>query len=69
MGGPGYGVLTAVPWGMTQFGVRRHPVQLYELVVGGLALLAWWRASRRERSEVARPFGWQQPFTASVASL
>ncbi|MCB9008830.1 MAG: prolipoprotein diacylglyceryl transferase [Ardenticatenaceae bacterium] len=42
-GGPGFGSLTAVPWGVTQYGVRRHPVQLYELFVGALALLAWWR--------------------------
>ncbi len=68
MGGPGYGALTAVPWGMTQFGVRRHPVQLYELVVGGLALLAWWRASRRERYEVARPF-WVATAVYSVGRL
>lgn len=55
-GGPGYGTLTAVPWGISQFGVRRHPVQLYELLVGGLALLAWWRATRPGIYEVGRPF-------------
>lgn len=42
LGGPGFGTLTAVPWGVSQFGVRRHPVQLYELIAGGLALWAWW---------------------------
>lgn len=42
LGGPGYGTLTAVPWGISQYGVRRHPVQLYELLAGLLALLAWW---------------------------
>jgi len=56
LGGPGYGTLTAVPWGITQFGVRRHPVQLYELLVGGLALLTWWRVSRQAVYEVGRPF-------------
>jgi len=56
LGGPGFGSLTAVPWGITQFGVRRHPVQLYELLVGGLALLAWWRASRQAVYVVGRPF-------------
>ena len=55
-GGPGYGTLTAVPWGVAQFGVRRHPVQLYELLAGGLALLIWWRASRPVVYEVGRPF-------------
>lgn len=48
LGGPGFGKLTSLPWGITQFGVRRHPVQLYELFTGGLALLAWWRL-RRDR--------------------
>ncbi len=43
LGGPGYGTLTAVPWGLSQYGVRRHPVQLYELLAGVLALFVWWR--------------------------
>jgi phosphatidylglycerol:prolipoprotein diacylglycerol transferase len=47
LGGPGYGTVTAMPWGISQFGLRRHPVQLYEMVVGGLALLAWWRGLER----------------------
>lgn len=40
--GPGYGALTAVPWGISQYGMRRHAVQLYELWGGLLALWAWW---------------------------
>ncbi|MCA9919017.1 MAG: prolipoprotein diacylglyceryl transferase [Anaerolineales bacterium] len=55
-GGPGYGTLTAVPWGISQFGVRRHPVQLYELLVGGLALFTWWRVTAPGKYEVGRPF-------------
>lgn len=55
-GGPGYGTLTAVPWGVAQFGVRRHPVQLYELFVGGLALLTWWRVSSPAGYQISRPF-------------
>jgi phosphatidylglycerol:prolipoprotein diacylglycerol transferase len=55
VGGPGYGDLTAVPWGVTQFGVRRHPVQLYELLVGGVALFSWWQARRPKLYEVGRP--------------
>lgn len=43
LGGPGYGTLTAVPWGFSQFGVRRHPVQLYEIMAGFFTLLIWWR--------------------------
>lgn len=56
VGGPGYGSLTAVPWGITQFGVRRHPVQLYELLVGGVALLTWWRVSQKTAPAVGQPF-------------
>ncbi len=56
VGGPGYGSLTAVPWGITQFGLRRHPVQVYELLVGGLALFAWWRTSQKAGYAVGRPF-------------
>lgn len=43
VGGPGFGEETTVIWGMTLFGIKRHPVQIYELLVGTLALLTWWR--------------------------
>jgi prolipoprotein diacylglyceryltransferase len=36
-----------VPWSISLFGVRRHPVQLYEIFVGFLALATWWTALRR----------------------
>ncbi|GJM40066.1 MAG: prolipoprotein diacylglyceryl transferase [Ardenticatenaceae bacterium] len=55
-GGPGFGTLTNVPWGVAQFGVRRHPVQLYELLVGAVALFIWWRETRPGVYEVGRPF-------------
>ncbi len=45
-GGPGFGKLTTLPWGITQFGVRRHPVQLYEALVVLLALGSWWLMRR-----------------------
>lgn len=45
LAGPGYGKLTLMPWAMNQFGVRRHPVQLYEVGVGLAALFAWWRTT------------------------
>lgn len=41
LAGPGYGTETSVPWGLDVFGIRRHPVQLYEVVVAVLALLVW----------------------------
>jgi phosphatidylglycerol:prolipoprotein diacylglycerol transferase len=49
LGGPGFGTNTDAPWGISQFDVRRHPVQLYEIGVGLLALLMWWiMRARRE---------------------
>lgn len=42
LGGPGFGTATDLPWAIDQFGIRRHPVQLYEVGIGLLALLAWW---------------------------
>ena len=46
LAGPGYGTLTNMPWGISQYGVRRHPVQLYETAVGAVALFIWWRTSQ-----------------------
>lgn len=46
LAGPGFGKLTNAPWGITQFNVRRHPVQIYELFVGLLALWVWWQFHR-----------------------
>ena len=43
LAGPGLGTLTSIPWGISQYGIRRHPVQIYELLVGAAALLVWWR--------------------------
>jgi prolipoprotein diacylglyceryltransferase len=45
LGGAGYGSLTSLPWGIDQFGVRRHAVQLYEVLVGVVALGVWWWAA------------------------
>jgi len=43
LAGPGFGTLTRVPWAITQYSMRRHPVQIYEILVGFTALLVWWR--------------------------
>jgi prolipoprotein diacylglyceryltransferase len=45
LGGAGYGSLTSLPWGIDQYGVRRHAVQLYEVLVGVVALGVWWAAT------------------------
>ncbi|MDX1415210.1 MAG: prolipoprotein diacylglyceryl transferase [Candidatus Promineifilaceae bacterium] len=42
LGGPGFGTATDLPWGISQFDIRRHPVQLYEIGIGLIALLSWW---------------------------
>ncbi|MBK8985518.1 MAG: prolipoprotein diacylglyceryl transferase [Chloroflexi bacterium] len=47
LAGPGYGTLTRMPWGIPVFGVRRQPVQLYEVAVGLAALSLWWRVADR----------------------
>ncbi len=47
LAGPGYGTLTSMPWGVSVFGIRRHPVQLYEIVAGLAALALWWRIANR----------------------
>ncbi|MCP4359287.1 MAG: prolipoprotein diacylglyceryl transferase [Chloroflexi bacterium] len=51
LGGPGFGTLTAVPWGISQYGLRRHPVQLYEMLAGLLALVVWWQMVERRKYE------------------
>jgi phosphatidylglycerol---prolipoprotein diacylglyceryl transferase len=51
LGWGGFGTVTAVPWAITQFGLQRHPVQVYELLGGLLALAVWWRLLIRRRFE------------------
>jgi phosphatidylglycerol:prolipoprotein diacylglycerol transferase len=47
LAGPGYGLTTDLPWGIDVYGIRRHPVQLYELFFGVVALLGWLHGSKR----------------------
>lgn len=48
VGGPGYGIETTLPWAIDLFGIRRHPVQLYEILIALAGLLAWlWGFGRR----------------------
>ncbi len=57
LGGAGYGSLTAMPWGIDVFGVRRHAVQLYEVAAGAAALGVWWAVtSPRRVGRAGRPF-------------
>lgn len=43
LAGPGFGTLTRVPWAISQFSMRRHPVQIYEVLLGIGVLVTWWR--------------------------
>ena len=49
LGGPGFGTITAMPWGISSFGLTRHPVQLYEIGVALIALAAWAYFAQRRR--------------------
>jgi phosphatidylglycerol:prolipoprotein diacylglycerol transferase len=55
LAGPGFGEQADLFWSINLFGVRRHPVQIYEIVAGLLALLAW-RQALRVRGEPGLPF-------------
>ena len=46
LAGPGFGTLTRAPWGITQFSVKRHPVQIYEIAIAALSLIVWWRTHK-----------------------
>lgn len=45
--GPGYGTASTLPWALSQFGISRHPVQIYELLLAVVAFYSWWRMTRR----------------------
>jgi len=49
LAGPGYGIQTAVPWRINVFGIGRHAVQFYEIIVAVIALIVWWAAYRHYR--------------------
>jgi len=48
LAGPGYGTATDMPWGVVIWRVRRHPVQLYEIMVSFVALHLWLRTIRSD---------------------
>ncbi|MFN2103246.1 MAG: prolipoprotein diacylglyceryl transferase [Candidatus Promineifilaceae bacterium] len=51
LGGPGFGTFTTLPWGINNYDTLRHPVQIYEMIAAGLALLAWWFVQKRREFE------------------
>jgi len=68
LGGAGYGSLTSLPWGIDQFGVRRHAVQLYEVLVGVAALVAWWAVSApADLGRPVRSYRAGRPFLVAAA--
>ena len=60
LAGPGYGQQADLPWSISLFGIRRHPVQLYEIAAGAAGLLVWQSALRSVRHA-------GQPFLISAA--
>lgn len=57
LGGPGYGTTSSLPWAVSQFGIARHPVQLYEILFALLAFGVWWHLTKRPYPPGA-PFLW-----------
>ncbi|MCB8944381.1 MAG: prolipoprotein diacylglyceryl transferase [Ardenticatenaceae bacterium] len=55
LGGPGYGTLSTLPWAISIFGLRRHPVQIYEIIISLAALSLWWH-SRQNRQFTGQLF-------------
>ena len=47
LAGPGLGTPSNLPWTISIFGLRRHPVQMYEIMIGMVALILWWRISQQ----------------------
>lgn len=43
LAGPGMGTYSRQFWAMDVYGALRHPVQIYEIIGGLLALLVWWK--------------------------
>lgn len=41
LGGPGYGTESEILWAIDVFGIKRHPVQVYEIVIGLVSLATW----------------------------
>jgi phosphatidylglycerol:prolipoprotein diacylglycerol transferase len=41
LAGPGYGLETELPWAFDIYGINRHPVQIYEILVAAAALVTW----------------------------
>jgi phosphatidylglycerol:prolipoprotein diacylglycerol transferase len=49
LSGPGYGTETGFLLGINVFGIKRHAVQIYEILVAFVALIVWWVASDRRQ--------------------
>ncbi len=44
--GDAFGAPTSVPWAIELWGAQRHPTQVYEIVLAGLAMLIVWQLRR-----------------------
>lgn len=41
LAGPGYGLETSLPWAIDIYGIDRHPVQIYEMIIAAATLIVW----------------------------
>lgn len=44
--GDAFGAASELPWAIELWGTRRHPTQIYEILLGGVAFIALWRWGR-----------------------
>ena len=51
LSGDAYGMPTSLPWGVTLWGAKRHPTQVYEVLLSAGGLVAIWRLSRQSRGD------------------
>lgn len=40
---PGVGTITTLSWAIERVGLRRHPTEVYEMLLAAGALVVWWR--------------------------
>lgn len=51
LSGDAYGMPTTLPWGVQLWGAKRHPTQVYEVLLTAGVLAALWRLSRHARGD------------------
>ena len=68
LSGDAYGMPADLPWSITLWGARRHPTQVYEVLLSAGVLVAVWRLSRQRRGD-GTLFLWAVGLLAAVRML